>query len=72
MVNYLVGKDNRAQQVTDQDIKDQMIYLFRRHNIEREKFEHEIVNMLEDVVENQDPEKNKIETSGQTSIILKF
>ena len=69
MVNYMVGKENRAQQVTDQDVKDQMKYLYRRHNIERERFEHEIVQMLVDVVENEEPEKNQIGTSGQTSII---
>lgn len=66
----MVGKDNRAQKVTDQDVKEQLSHFQRRFNVEREKFEHEITGMLEDIVENTNPEEtNKIETSGQTSII---
>jgi transcriptional regulator of NAD metabolism len=68
-----LGADNRAMKVTDETVKEQLTYLARRFNIEREKFEHDILGMLEDILSNENPEKtNKIATTGLTSSILKF
>ena len=42
----------------------------RRFNIEKEKFEHEIMTQLEDIQANEQPEEtNQVLKSGQTSII---
>jgi len=42
----------------------------KRHNLEAEKFEHEIHTLLSDIEENVKPEEtNKVLKSGQTSII---
>jgi gas vesicle protein len=51
--------------MTDQDVKEQLSHFSKRFNIEREKFENEIMEMLEDITDNTNPEEtNKIETSG--------
>jgi len=49
MVNQLVGTESRARKFTDDNVKEQLNYVARRFNIEREKFEHEILDMLEDI-----------------------
>lgn len=42
MLNRITGKDNRVKKkgFTDDDVKEQLNYMSRRMNIEREKFEH--------------------------------
>ena len=46
------------------------MHIKRRHNIEREKYEHELMQMLEDTEMNVDPEEtNQVLKSGLTSII---
>mgnify|MGYP002630407907 CR=1 FL=1 len=72
-LNKMVGADTRAREFSDDTVKEQLTYVARRFNIEREKFEHEILEMLEDIQLNEHPEEtNKIAQSGQTSIIQKF
>lgn len=45
----------------------------RRFNIERERFEHDIMSMLEAIELNENPEQtNQLLKSGMTSIIQKF
>ena len=67
----LTGQKNRA--MSDESIKDQLNHMQRRYNIEKEKFEHEIMQQLEDIQANEEPEvTNQVLRSGQTSIIQKF
>ena len=64
VVNRMLGSDSRSR-TSDDGVKEELTHFARRYNIEREKFEHEILGLLEDLEQNEDPEKtNKIENSG--------
>jgi len=44
----------------------------RRVNLERERFEHECLQLLDDIEENKNPsETNLLEISGPSSIVMK-
>ena len=47
MWNRIAGKDNRSnKKLSDQEVKEQLNHLSRRLNIEREKFEHEMTQLI--------------------------
>ena len=77
-INRILGEDHRANKVhvslmCSRDLKDQLNNLARRHNIEKEKFEHQILGLLDEIEMNENPEEtNKIAKSGITSIIQKY
>jgi hypothetical protein len=72
-VNQIMGTHSRSEKFTDESVKEQLSLFHRRFNIEREKFENDIMDMLDRVELNKYPEDtNKIAKSGMTSIIQKF
>jgi len=68
VVNRMLGSDSRAR-TSDSSVKEELNHFARRFNIEREKFEHDILSQLEELEQNSEPEKLR---SAQTSIVQKF
>ena len=69
----MMNSHSKKKEFSDESVKEQLTILARRFNIEREKFEHNIISMLEAIEMNEKPsETNKLLKSGQTSIVQKY
>lgn len=73
MLNQMMASHSRKKAFSEETVKEQLKLVQRRFNIEREKFEHDIIQLLEAIEMNKKPdETNKLLRSGMTSIIQKF
>jgi hypothetical protein len=64
MLDKITG-NKKGSVFSESDIKDELVYFSKRINIEREKFEYEIHDLINDIEDNEIPDNtNKIFSSG--------
>lgn len=70
VLSTILGK---RQGIDEDDVRKQFKFFNRMINVERERFENQIVELLGDVEDNENPDvTNKLGHNGATSIIQKL